>query len=936
MNSKRAGGGRLGDIGRAAAFRLDGSANVEISKESAKMATFGSTTSPPQEHMDAIKCVRQNPRKSLHIDSPVVLDVLNLPPRRQAGSAIVRPSAALATPDSPIIGVRLSSKSGEAIPNHPLAASAQMSRPDHFVSPPGSVYGSDSEVPNAYAEVEEFNSVDCRPDPAPPAKSKIKRLKDIESMSSCSLSSLDADAAGGAYGVVDFELTTQSPSLSKPQHTPQPAPQPTTAHVDSQHSGGSEESRFFQNDLMGLSELTPQEEAELQLLGDWNERFQQIAEKLGSFRLNTPVDDRIAANNDLLELSQDFIHSAKTYGRIIISERYLSNKTIAPTQIGGCAGGEKYVVHNILFKFAVDSNGLLGSDFAAAKLAGNELRGLICFLNAGVKQLCVPIMALVDYLGFRLIAMSVLPIGRSSLVYGTRDGGQNIFAKDPTFNELMKKAAKISNIKEHVCGVEKGKGVLLHSAADIEGHIGLDKRYYLLDFSRTMPPVTPDPRFKSGHLYRLFRPEFVKAYPHPLCPDAYSGFILADPNPKKHNGEIQEATKLLTEETIPRFGKDMSWIVLEAKEKNQLANLRVSEILHSQGINIRYIGLVVQHVRVEEKFKVMKTLLIAEAIARVIKNFIRAQLRQKMKKFRQPLEAAYRNQVVSYMNLVFGSSPDSESHWNNAIKPELALRFSVGSPWTDASYNLRNVFTDLNTPDLDPRFLIFVRVRALTGLRFSQIAMQKFEKIRAASLNVYDTVQPFDGTDVEEVGERVKHMGIVNEAQGTFYYYKGLAAKARGDVAGATHFYLLSIQKYEEALNSNPNNKNILRNVGLAWSKMIELQKVGSRSTGGEGVKFNVSDPQVIETDRYFIRSIAADDRDPYTLYSYAKFLWRCSRMERAKDFFLRALSMDANYVACLRDYGHFLMEQGKADVAEKFIMTADQIEEAQRRGEPL
>lgn len=36
-------------------------------------------------------------------------------------------------------------------------------------------------------------------------------------------------------------------------------------------------------------------------------------------------------------------------------------------------GGQKYIVHNILFKFATDDNQLFGSDYAAAKVAGNEV-----------------------------------------------------------------------------------------------------------------------------------------------------------------------------------------------------------------------------------------------------------------------------------------------------------------------------------------------------------------------------------------------------------------------------------------------------------------------------------------------------------------------------------------------------------------------------------
>lgn len=31
----------------------------------------------------------------------------------------------------------------------------------------------------------------------------------------------------------------------------------------------------------------------------------------------------------------------------------------------------------------------------------------------------------------------------------------------------------------------------VHSACDIEGHVGNDKRYYLLDFARSFPPEDP-------------------------------------------------------------------------------------------------------------------------------------------------------------------------------------------------------------------------------------------------------------------------------------------------------------------------------------------------------------------------------------------------------------------------------------------------------------
>jgi len=44
--------------------------------------------------------------------------------------------------------------------------------------------------------------------------------------------------------------------------------------------------------------------------------------------------------------------------------------------VAATAGGIKYVSHNILFKFAVDDQGLYGSDEYAMKAASHELRGL--------------------------------------------------------------------------------------------------------------------------------------------------------------------------------------------------------------------------------------------------------------------------------------------------------------------------------------------------------------------------------------------------------------------------------------------------------------------------------------------------------------------------------------------------------------------------------
>ena len=54
-------------------------------------------------------------------------------------------------------------------------------------------------------------------------------------------------------------------------------------------------------------------------------------------------------------------------------------------------------MRNILFKFAVDSGNLFGSDFYAAKVAGHELKGLKALFSKKSDGLSFPLMALIDY-----------------------------------------------------------------------------------------------------------------------------------------------------------------------------------------------------------------------------------------------------------------------------------------------------------------------------------------------------------------------------------------------------------------------------------------------------------------------------------------------------------------------------------------------------------
>lgn len=74
---------------------------------------------------------------------------------------------------------------------------------------------------------------------------------------------------------------------------------------------------------------------------------------------------------------------------------------------------------------AVDHQGIYGGDAFCMKAAAHELKGLVSLYHCGVPQLNVPMMCLVDYRGYRLIAMSILPLQR--LVYGSDNYGECVY-----------------------------------------------------------------------------------------------------------------------------------------------------------------------------------------------------------------------------------------------------------------------------------------------------------------------------------------------------------------------------------------------------------------------------------------------------------------------------------------------------------------------------
>jgi hypothetical protein len=492
------------------------------------------------------------------------------------------------------------------------------------------------------------------------------------------------------------------------------------------------------------------------------------------------LPDSKAKFETLRNLELDFVYAAQLYGKIIISELSLpvQRKTIKPVSVGGIAGGEKYVCQNILFKFAVDIEGLYKSDENAMKAASHDLKGLMAFFATNIADLHVPLMATIDYKGFRLQALSMLPVSRSTLAYGSCDGARTVHTDNERLNKLMQEAGALLNLKPHCVGPHE---TLVHAVADIEGHVGNDGRFWLLDFARVAPPQPVTRADPSGAmLYRLMRLELVKRWVRPLSADAFSN--MGRHNAREHNSEVTEAFGVLMNEVVPSFAVTWSASLRALVDKGRATDLDSVSILddlvlqlHARGINVRHLGAV----RAATDDDGARALILTEAMARVAKNSLRALLRRDARRSGVPCRERFSALALAFLNLCLRPLGDARAtqFWDDVeMQAEhkfklLFLRRDKTLPFEPARAQVARV----------PHQLLFRRILQLLCVELDARAMLEFVvAIGGATLGDsagFELVQP----DLVELHTRTKHIGLVAYADAMQLYYSAIEAPEGSD-----------------------------------------------------------------------------------------------------------------------------------------------------------
>eukprot|EP01125_Pyxidicula_operculata_P015664 TRINITY_DN5340_c2_g1_i1.p1 TRINITY_DN5340_c2_g1~~TRINITY_DN5340_c2_g1_i1.p1 ORF type:complete len:1424 (-),score=265.73 TRINITY_DN5340_c2_g1_i1:99-4370(-) len=351
----------------------------------------------------------------------------------------------------------------------------------------------------------------------------------------------------------------------------------------------------------------------------WNDMFQYLL----SGEIMSNFDERVQITK-IEKLISEFVFDSLGTVKTLVYEKHLpvDSKTIKPDiTLGGSAGGTKFRVGNKLFKFADRPTHMYEHNMEIAmKAASHEIRSLSELMNCHTPGIHFPLMALLTYCGHKILVSSIVPIkSKTTLIYGSSD--QKEVIKNPYFAEIMKFLGTRLNLKEHIVIDRKTKErVSIMGPIDLEGHIGSDGRFYLIDTARLFPPEEGS---GQEYLYRLLRPELVKRYPKPLSSDAFSPFVpYGDNSTEQDQEEIRAATKWLKQDIIPNFIEKINSGDIQIHSIDQIKHR-----VHQEGINLRYLGIIYKDIKVPSRIGLM---FFCEMIARcfnkiLLKNFSSAQ-----------------------------------------------------------------------------------------------------------------------------------------------------------------------------------------------------------------------------------------------------------------------------------------------------------------------
>ncbi|KAI0488854.1 hypothetical protein KFK09_028693 [Dendrobium nobile] len=349
------------------------------------------------------------------------------------------------------------------------------------------------------------------------------------------------------------------------------------------------------------------------------------------------------------------------------------------------------------------------SEQATYASANNDLKGTKAYQEADVPGLFNLAMAIIDYRGHRVVGQSIIPgilqgDKSDSLLYGSVDNGKKICWNE-SFHAKVLEAAKRLHLKEHTVLDASGNAIKLAAPVECKGIVGSDDRHYLLDLMRVTPR---DVNYTGpGSRFCVLRPELVTSFCEvesgkrscsqsksevpalsdspsvddkenskedikddrntasvtiescPSCeeiclnPNVFTEFKMAGTEEEIATDEaiVRKAGTYLMDAVLPKFVDDLCSL-----EVSPMDGQTLSDTLHTNGINVRYLGKVAN---MTKHLPHIWDLCTTEIIVRSAKHILKDELRETQDHDLSPT-------ISHFFNCFFGHvSIETKSNANN-------------------------------------------------------------------------------------------------------------------------------------------------------------------------------------------------------------------------------------------------------------------------------
>ena len=260
-------------------------------------------------------------------------------------------------------------------------------------------------------------------------------------------------------------------------------------------------------------------------LRDWNEEIQSTRELP-----RETVQDRVFRERLISKIFAEF-NEAAARGAMMVARG-----EVAPLNPTESKDAQIFVYNNVFYSFGADGVGTFtseGGDEAARVAVGKDVGGVKAVNQLDIAGLATPGTIIVDYLGKRLVAQSIVPgifkqrePEEHQVDYGGVEG-RDVVAENEAFVPTFYQVSKALKVKKHPVWDKEGKKHILEGSVETKGLLGTDGRKYILDLYRLTPldVVWLEEHCKDGeestteaqsrnypHRMTTLRPELVEAY----------------------------------------------------------------------------------------------------------------------------------------------------------------------------------------------------------------------------------------------------------------------------------------------------------------------------------------------------------------------------------------------------------------------------------------